>query len=112
MKFCFPDVNAVFDTELDKINTIVIENASLFLSLLTDIQTQIEGRDGKGTLSENDNILRMDKRAELLDRFIPFSLNQKVLLSKMSAVIEKRIVEDDRYLQTMELLATMEAFFY
>lgn len=110
MKYCFPEVNNVFDTEDDKVNTMVIENASLFLKVLTDIQVQVEGGEGVGVLSDKDCILRMDKRAEVIDRYVPFYLNQKSLLTKVGSTIEKRIVEEDCYLRTMELLANIEAF--
>lgn len=110
MKFVYPDIDWVFDTENEKINTLVIENPPLLLSLLTDIQTQTEGLDGRAVLSDNNRILPISKNLELLDRFVPFDLNTKSLVTKINAELEKRAVSDDRYAETNELLGSIDSF--
>ena len=56
MKFVFPEIDFIFDTECDKINTLIIENPVLFRSLLQDITDQLSGLDGKAVLSENSKL--------------------------------------------------------
>lgn len=62
MKIVNPKINYVFDTDTDKINTLVIENQRLMLDLLTDIEQQLSGYDGKTVLSDNNKILSISKQ--------------------------------------------------
>lgn len=72
----------MFDTASDKVQTLIIENQPLLLTLLTDIQAQLDGLDGKAVLSESDKLLPLSKHLELLTSFVPFDLNKKALVSK------------------------------
>lgn len=62
MKIVNPKINYVFDTDTDKINTLVIENQRLMFDLLTDIEQQLSGYDGKTVLSDNNKILSISKQ--------------------------------------------------
>ena len=76
---------------------------------MSDIQNQLSGLDGKAVLSENNKILPIDKKLELLDRFIPFDMNGKTLISKITADLEKKAVSDEWYPRTAELLSLTES---
>ena len=108
MKFVFPEIDFIFDTECDKINTLIIENPVLFRSLLQDITDQLSGLDGKAVLSENSKLLNIAKKLELLDRFIPFDLNSKAINSKIVADLELKAVSDEFYSATVETVGRME----
>ena len=110
MKFVYPDIDCVFDTEIEKINTIVIENPDLLCSLITDIQNQLSGIDGKAVLSTEEKILPFGKNLELLDRFIPFDLNNKALITGITADLEKKAISDERYSQSNTLLGEIDRF--
>lgn len=47
MNFVYPDINFVFNTTEKGVHTLVIENQSMFQTLITDIYDQIQGSDGK-----------------------------------------------------------------
>ena len=51
MKFVYPDIDCVFDTEIERINTIVIENPRLLCAMISDLQTQLAGGEGRAVLS-------------------------------------------------------------
>ncbi|NLD86931.1 MAG: type II-A CRISPR-associated protein Csn2 [Clostridiales bacterium] len=108
MKFCHPDIEPVFDTEIDKINTLVVENQRLLFNLLTDINAQLDGHDGRAIVSRDNTPLQTSKYLELLDRFVPFDINRKQLLSAAAARLEKIAVEDISFVKTMELLGALE----
>lgn len=108
MKFVFPEIDFIFDTACDKINTLIIENPVLFRSLLQDITDQLSGLDGKAVLSENSKLLNIAKKLELLDRFIPFDLNSKAINSKIVADLELKAVSDEFYSATVETVGRME----
>ena len=109
MKFVFPEIDFIFDTDCGKINTLIIENPILFRALLQDITDQLSGLDGKGVLSENNKILNMTKNLELLDRFVPFELNSKAINSKIVADLETKAVSDEFYAETVEVIGRIEA---
>lgn len=110
MKFVFPEIDCVFDTDCGIINTVIIEHQGLMYRLLDDIQRQIDGLDGKSVLSDGDKILSICKRLELVDRFIPFDLNAKTLISKITADLQKKAVSEEWYGKTVELMGALQSF--
>ncbi|MGN0504388.1 MAG: type II-A CRISPR-associated protein Csn2 [Ruminococcus sp.] len=109
MKFVYPEIDCVFDTDCGTINTLVIENQKLMYSLIDDIQKQLLGFDGRSVLSENDKILSLDKELELIDRFIPFDINSKALVSKIAADLEKKAISDEWYSRTCESISIIQS---
>ena len=93
---------------LDEIATLVIENPGLFRALITDIQAQLYGMEGRAVLSLNGKSLPLSKNLELLDRFIPFDLNTKTLITKINADLEKKAVSDEYYPETLNVLGQLE----
>ncbi len=112
MKFVHPEINYLFNTENDKVNTIIIENQSFFTSIIADISNQINGDSGKSVLSENDELIPFEKNAEIIDRFIPFDLNKKSLVTKITGLLEKSSANEEFYEKTMVLLGELEKFLY
>lgn len=110
MKFVFPEIDFIFDSECGKINTLVIENASLFISLLRDITSQLAGFCGKSVLSDGNKELPVQKNLVLLDRFIPFELSTKAIVTKINSDLEKKAVSEDFYSQTTEFLSAVERY--
>ena len=112
MKFVYPDIENVFDTDIDKVNSLIIENQNLMVSLLEDVNNLLQGKDGISVLSENDKELQFDKFAELIFQYVPFSINTKSLISKVSSAFEKNAMLDERYSQTMEMLGKIESYLF
>lgn len=110
MKLVFPEIDFIFDSECGKINTLVIENASLFTSFLRDIAGQLNGFCGKAVLSECNRELQISKNLILLDGFVPFELNTKTLLSKINLDLEKKAISEEFYTQTAEVLTAFEKY--
>lgn len=110
MKLVYPDIGFLLDTEEGLVNTLVIENQSLFCSLLNDLHDQLSGLDGRAVLSVRNNPVEISKRMELLTTFVPFELNQKTLLAKITAELEKEAVGDVFYPRTLELLSALETY--
>ncbi len=112
MKFVCPDINHVFDTEIGKVNSLIIENQKLFFEVITDISSQIEGFDGKSVLSEENKILTFSKNADLLTQFIPFDLNRKTLVNKAVSAVEQVAVSGEYFQKTAEILSQLEAYLF
>lgn len=112
MKLTHPDLSVVFDTEIDQVNTLVIEEPLFLRSFLLDINRQIDGSSGQVVLSESEKPLEMSRKAELLDDFIRFDINRRNLLSRISTAVERSASSPDHYEKTSQLLAEIERYMY
>lgn len=112
MKFAHPEISKAFDTECGLVPTLIIENQDFLVRLLEDINNQQNGQDGCSVLSFQNKILPLDKRLELISQFVPFDVNTKSLLNKISADLEKQSVSDEFYEETTQLLNKIESFLY
>lgn len=112
MKLIYPEINEVFDTEKDYVNTIIIEKTSLLTEFCTDIYNQFQGLDGKIVISDKDKPLDISKYSELLMQFIPFELNRKSLISKLVSNAEHIASDPEYYESTMQELANLEKYLW
>ncbi len=102
--------NSVVDTENGFLNTLVIENSHLFYRFACDICNQISGNNGSTVVSENDKPCIFPKRVELLDQFVPFEVNTRLIISKLNAAFEQNALSPDYYETGMQLLSEIECF--
>lgn len=112
MNFVYPDINFVFNTTEKGVHTLVIENQSMFQAVITDIYGQVQGNDGKSVVSFENKPLPYAKHCEILSQFIPFSLNKKPLVTKITQLLTERAVADEHFVETAELLAKVETIMY
>lgn len=110
MKFVYPEIGKVFETDGSFINTLVIENQGLFCRLIEDVQSQVNGFEGRSVLSEDNKILPINKNLEVLSQFVPFEINRKNLISKICSAIETKAISDEYYGRTCELLNEIERY--
>lgn len=111
MKITFPEFNKIFDTCVpNKINTLVIENQSLFSRFLLDLDHQLNGFDGKTVVSLSNKPLPVNKTVEVITQFIPFDINKKTLVNKIIAALEKTAVDGYNYQKTVELITEIEKY--
>ena len=111
MKMLLSGISHVFDcSDPEKINCVIIENQNLLYDILCDIVGQLDGNEGNSVLSEDNNVIPMNKNLEMLSQFVPFEINKKNLLSKLQGKILQLALEDVNYAATMELLSTIEKY--
>ena len=108
MKFVYPDIDCVFDLTNGRFNTLVIENQDLFVRFLQDIHGQLNGCRGLAVLSQADMPVAFDRYAELLDRFVPFEMNRKPLLNKISTALEQEAFDEIHYAQSTRVMQEVE----
>lgn len=109
MKFSYPDIKKVFDTD-EGINCLIIENQHLFYDICIDISNQLEGEDGKAVVSIDDQPIDVSKNVELLMQFVPFNINKKALLTRLCSVTERIAVSPEYYEMSMEQISGLEKF--
>ena len=111
MKFVYPDIEKVFDTNCEgRINTIIIENPDLLYNLILDLNNQLVGKDGKAVLSKDNIPIEISKNLELIDRFIPFELNTKALMTRITNDLEKKALSDENYAETVKLIGMIDSY--
>lgn len=110
MMLSHPQMDAVIDFSMDKVNTLIIENPDFLREFLRDIVNQINGYSGKAILSQNDKPIDFSRNAEVIDRFFPFEINQKQLISKIVSRMESVALNEENYLQTAKLMGELEQY--
>ena len=112
MMIAYPAADICCELNEDKILTLTIENQHLFYSIITDIQAQLEGNDGKFVISENFQPLDMRKNTELITQLVPFTVNQKELVSKLHTSLKKKAVDEIMYQSTQEIISRISGYLY
>lgn len=112
MKCVFIGVDCIFDTSEEKVNSLVIENPKLMYTICYDLYNQILGNAGKSVISSEDKVLDVSKNVELINHFVPFEINSKALLSKLSSRFEGIAVGSDFFEKTMQELSNLEKYLY
>lgn len=112
MKLVHPEIDTLFDTDGNYVNTIIIENQSFYYSFLSELNEQVNGADGKIVLSDDNTVISVQKNLELLSDFIPFELNKKSLVNKLAASLEKVSTDAEHYSDTMRLVSELEDYMY
>lgn len=111
MKIILPQIDYVFDCSGDRCSSIIIENQNAFCNIVTDICNQIAGEDGQSVLSEDNKTLSIAKYSELISQFVPFDINQKNLLTKITTQMQHIAVDESHYMRTNELMGMLERYF-
>lgn len=112
MMIAYPAADICCELKEDKILTLVIENQHIFYNMISDIQTQLDGNNGEFVLSENYTPLDMRKNTELISQLVPFTVNQKDLVSKLYSFIKKKSVNENMYQATQEVISNISDYLY
>lgn len=104
MKLIYPKVNKIFNlSKEDKINVLQIENQDLFLELLTDLNSQLNGNDGLAILSLDNQPISISSNLELLSNFISFTINSNLLSTELHNRLNAISLNEDNYLESKTL---------
>lgn len=90
---------------------LCIENQKLFRKIVQELHMQIAGQEGSIVFSVGDSLVKPQKAILMLEKFAPFEINTKEIINKISLALEKEAMNEEHYLQTMELLSQIERYF-
>lgn len=110
MKLVCPYFSTHIDIGEGELFSLVIENQSLFRTVIEDIHCQADGGAGGFVLSQDSTPISFCKYADVIEDFAPFDINRKSLLAKIVTEMEKNALDGERYLQTANLLADVEKY--
>ncbi len=112
MMLVYPPLGLTSDICCDKVLDIVIEEPEMFYRIADDIYCQINGKSGEVVISENYVPIRLDKEADIITQFIPFTSNRKDILSHIYGQLKEKSVNEQFYNSTQELYAHIEKYLY
>lgn len=112
IKIASPLINSIIEVNEGEIYSLAVENQYVFRSIIEDLRGQSDGLGGSAVLSNNDIPIGIEKNLEIIDRFAPFDINTKSLLTRITASLEKTAVNEVHYLNTSKLLGDIERFIY
>lgn len=112
MKLIYPEIGRGFDLTPDYFYGLVIENPGLFYRFATDIYNQSIGLDGDAVLSQNNTPISIAKHLDFTSSFIPFELNRKTILTKITTELEKIGKEPLFREQGAKIVAEWEKYLY
>jgi CRISPR type II-A-associated protein Csn2 len=110
--FTYPDIERPFDCSGENVNTLAVENGPFLHRLLEDISGQLSGFDGRALVSKGGKILNFAKSVMLLDSFVLFNINQKPLLNRVAAALEKTAMLAEFYERSAEILSHVENYLF
>ena len=108
MKVAIPYADRIIDTENGMVNTLVIENQRLFSMIIEDIYRQTTGEEGRVVVSEANKPCNVAKKIEVLNRFVPFEVNTRTILSHLNTELEKISLTEEYYEESMKMLSELE----
>lgn len=104
MKIVYPKIDAVFHlSREDKVNVLVIENQKLFVEILSDINDQINGLEGKMVLSIDNISCLISQNLELISEYVPFDVNKKNLIIKLYKKLNNIAVNEEFFIKNKSL---------
>ena len=112
MMIAYPAADICCELNENKVLTLTIENQRVFYELITDIQAQLDGNNGEFVLSEDFQPQDMRRHTELVSQLVPFTVNQKELISKLHTMLKKKAIDETMYQPTHEILANISEYLY
>ena len=112
MKLAYPEIESVIKFNNGTFPSIVIENPSLFFRFIDDLHRQSCGDDGPVVLSVDEKPIPVSGNLDLLTDFFSFEINQKTLLNKILAKMEKQAVNQEFYERSQQVLGSIEKLIY
>lgn len=104
MRFVYPKIDNLFRlSREDKVNVLIIENQKLFVEILTDINDQINGYEGKAVLSIDNIPCEISQNLELIIEFISIDINKKNLLIKLYKKLNEIAVNEKFFIKNKSL---------
>ena len=93
-----------------RITSVVVEEPKLFRNLVWEFVDAAERGDETIFFSEGDMRVSSEKAVEVVQVFVPFTLNTKNLTAALIKRIERLAIAPDKYLETMRAVAAMSGY--
>lgn len=102
------DWSRIIDFENARVNTLVIENIEYFRSLVRDLMGQIDGVDGKFSLSHENKNLELSKSVLLISDIFDVNTSLKKANSKINKYI--KLLSIDNFEESKKIISDLERY--
>jgi CRISPR type II-A-associated protein Csn2 len=110
MKLVHPEIQTIFQFSNGSFPAVVIENPSFFYRFTDDLCRQCNGESGETVLSSEDIPISISGNLDLHTNFLPFEINRKNLVTKITSRLEKQALAPEFYERNQRLLGEVEKF--
>lgn len=91
-------------------NILVIENQELRREFIGMLSYQLETGDGDIILSDNNNILKMEKCTEMVINPFYLDMNQKKVVTKLNNNLRELALDSANYANTIEIIGKVNTY--
>ena len=102
------DWSRIIDFENSKVNTLVIENIEYFRSIVRDLIGQIDGVDGKFSLSHENKNLELSKSVLLISDIFDVNTSLKKANSKINKYM--KLLSIDNFEESKKIISDLERY--
>ena len=110
MKLVYPGIETHIILEQGKPTFIIIENQKLFREVVQDIFNQLNGIEGKSVLSDDDAIVPLNKKIDLILDLFALNCNSHKMLSKLQSELAQIAVGEELYKETSDILSKLQMY--
>lgn len=110
MKIAYRELKNVIDVNTDMITGLVIENPEFMYKMLLEFRKATEGLDSNIVVSDNETPIPAQKTIAYITDFVDFTLNQKILISKIMNELDKKSKNELYYEKSELLLENIEMY--
>lgn len=110
MKLVYPGIETHIILEQGKPTFLILENAKLFREVVQDIFNQVNGIEGKAVLSDEDEIIPLNKQIDLILDLFSLNCNSHKMLSKLQGELAQIAVGEELYKDTSDILSKLQMY--
>ena len=110
MIIAHPDFNYKIEINSAYVSEWIIESPELFSLYLSELESQVNGAEGKFVLSENEKVLILSKFATIIFNPIGLSINDKKVISKIYGELQEIAIGENCYIKTKEMISLLQQY--
>lgn len=95
----------------DNVNVIIIENESLFYTMVKSFSEQVENADGEFILSKNDAPISIGSNVHFVRDLFGIENVEKTMMTKIKSSIVSLANDEENFLSTADLIGNIERYF-
>lgn len=111
MKLVHSDFEMQIIFEQGIVPVLILESSKLMKEYVEDMLSQLQGKNGKFTLSVDGRIIRIDKEVELIINPFAIDINNRKLIKGIYDKMSSIAVEENHYISTQNTLKAIIAYF-
>ncbi len=110
MKLVHPDWNHQIILDDGASSMISFENPEIFRKYFLELQSQIQGEDGKFVLSQDSEELSFSSNLLLIPSVLSIDMGDKRVQNRLQSLLKAAVISDDLFVRTQEIISLIERY--